>query len=125
MSTHPLHCRTCNSECTYDRCAPFGPGQEVVYGVAWRCPKGHGLSLDVCPVGPLVPARELCLNCGTPYPDPENAHCGACGLSRPACSAALGLAEAPADPIAAARAAFARGLFRHGLAILNHALQEG
>src|SRR5690349_21513888 len=40
-----------------------------------------------------------------------------CGLSRRACPAALGIADTPADdPIAAARAAFAGGLFRRGLA---------
>jgi tetratricopeptide (TPR) repeat protein len=35
------------------------------------------------------------------------------------------VAEAPADPITAARAAFSQGLFRRGLAILNSALAEG
>ncbi len=127
MSTHPLHCSTCGRDCVYDRCAPFGEGQEGSYGVAWRCPEGHGISLDVCPVGPLVPARGLCLNCGAAYPsDPPDAQCGECGLSRRACPAALGLEDAPPDnPIASARAAFAQGLFRRGLAILNQALQEG
>jgi tetratricopeptide (TPR) repeat protein len=125
MSTHPRHCPTCNRECVYERCAPFGQGQEVSYAVAWRCPEGHGLSLDVCPVGPLVPARGLCLNCGAPYPsEAVDAQCG-CGLSRRACPAALGLADAaPDDPIASARAAFAQGLFRRGVATLNQALQE-
>jgi tetratricopeptide (TPR) repeat protein len=82
--------------------------------------------VDVCPVGPLIPAQGLCLNCGNPYPsDATDAHCGACGLSRPACPAALGIADVPAEPIAAARAAFSQGLFRRGMAILNSALQEG
>jgi tetratricopeptide (TPR) repeat protein len=31
----------------------------------------------------------------------------------------------PIDPIAAAQAAFSRGLFRHGMAVLNAALQQG
>src|SRR5437899_13049948 len=125
MSTHPLRCSTCQRECVYDRCAPFGQGQETTYAVAWRCPDGHGLSLDVCPVGPLVPEWGLCLNCGAPYPsDAPEAQCGECGLARQACPAALGVAEPIAeDPIAAARAAFAQGLFRHGMAILNQALQ--
>src|SRR5436309_11520096 len=102
MSTHPLHCATCSRQCVYDRCAPFGEGQEGIYAVAWRCPEGHGLSLDVCPVGPLVPARGLCLNCSEQYPsEVEDAQCGACGLSRRACPAALGLADAVADnPVA-------------------------
>jgi tetratricopeptide (TPR) repeat protein len=126
MSTRPLYCQTCHRECVYDGCAPFGQGQEGVYAVAWRCPEGHGVSADVCPVGPPVPARELCLNCGDPYPSvAADARCGACGLSRPDCPAALGVADAPADPIPAARAAFSQGLFRRGLAVLNSALQEG
>ncbi len=126
MSTNPLHCRTCNRDCVYVRCYPFGQGQEEIYAVAWRCPDGHGDSLDVCPVGPLVPERQMCLNCGNSCPsDAVDAQCGSCGLSRAACPAALGLADAPVDAIAAARAAFAQGLFRRGLAILNYAIQEG
>ncbi|MFO0965800.1 MAG: hypothetical protein U0793_09490 [Gemmataceae bacterium] len=126
MSTAPLACSTCKRECVYDRCAPFGEGREAAYAVAWRCPEGHGQSLDVCPLGPLVPARELCLNCGHPYPSAEaEARCDACGLARTACPAALGLADAPADPVAVARAVFPRGLFRRGMAILNFAIQEG
>jgi tetratricopeptide (TPR) repeat protein len=112
--------------CTFESYAPFGKGQEGVYAVVWNCPSGHGKSLDVCPVGPLVPARELCLNCGSRYASEEaDAQCGSCGLKRTACLASLGVADAPADPVAAARTAFAQGLFRHGLAVLNYAIQEG
>jgi tetratricopeptide (TPR) repeat protein len=112
-------------ECIFEQCAPFGEGQENIYAVAWRCPAGHGSSLDVCPIGPLVPARSLCLNCGAPYlADTGDARCDACGLTRAACPAALGLTDAAsADAVAAAQAAFARGLFRRGIAILNQALQ--
>jgi tetratricopeptide (TPR) repeat protein len=125
MSTRPLRCRTCEAECQYDRCAPFPPGQEDVYAVAWTCPNGHGTSLDVCPVGPLVPARELCLNCGKSYTKPENAVCTSCGLSRTDCPASLLPDNTPSDPVAAASADFANGLFRRGLATVNYALQEG
>jgi tetratricopeptide (TPR) repeat protein len=127
MSANPLRCSKCGHECIFERCAPFGQGQETTYAVAWNCPQGHGSSLDVCPVGPLVPARTLCLNCGAPYAsDVVDARCGECGLSRPACPAALGLAQGAhgQDCIASARTAFAQGLFRRGLAILNQALQE-
>jgi hypothetical protein len=80
----------------------------------------------VCPVGPLVPAHQLCLNCGNPYTSDEvDAQCAACGLARLACPAALGVTDTPADPIAAAHAAFAEGLFRRGVAILNCAIQDG
>ena len=126
MSIRPLRCQTCNSECLYDRCVAFDQGKESLYTVTWRCPNGHGLSADVCPVGPLVPGRHRCLNCGNPYTsDAVDAHCDACGLSRLECPAALGLAETATDPIAAARTAFGQGLFRFGMAILNQAIQGG
>src|SRR4051812_36328603 len=118
MSTHPLHCSTCDRECVYERYGPLSEGQEAFYGVSWRCPEGHGSSLDLCPVGPLVPSRGRCLNCSAQYrSDAADALCDACGLSRKACPAALGLGETPNDdPIAFANAAFAQGLFRRGLA---------
>ena len=126
LSTHPLRCSTCGKQCAYDRCAPFGEGQETTYAVSWRCRDGHSQSLDVCPVGPLIPANGLCLNCGAPYgSDAEEPQCGACGLSRRNCPAALEIADTPDDePLASARTAFGQGLFRRGIAILNQALQE-
>ena len=96
-----------------------------MYGVVWSCPNGHGTSLDVCPVGPRVPSRELCLNCGNAYSQSEGDACTSCGLSRQDCLASLGLDGVLGDPGAAARAAFAAGLFRRGLAIVNYAIQEG
>jgi tetratricopeptide (TPR) repeat protein len=84
------------------------------------------MSPHVCPVGPLVPSLRLCLDCGAEYTsEAPDAACG-CGLSRQACVAALGLRdELTADPIASARADFAGGLFRRGIAIVNQALQDG
>jgi tetratricopeptide (TPR) repeat protein len=112
--------------CVYERHAPFGEEQESVYGVSWRCPDGHGRSLDVCPVGPLVPTRELCLNCGGRYEsDAADVKCGACGLSRRNCPAALGIEQSPAsDPLASASESFRQGLFRRGLAVLNLVLRD-
>jgi tetratricopeptide (TPR) repeat protein len=108
----------------YDRHAPFGQGEETTIGVLWSCPDGHGQSLDICPIGPLVPEANSCLNCGAKYP-PDDV-CGLCGLSRQACPGALGLSEgADGDPTAAARSAFAQGLFRRGMAILNGAIRDG
>jgi tetratricopeptide (TPR) repeat protein len=127
MSTHALRCSQCDRECIYDRVAPFGQEEGATYAVAWRCPEGHrGLSLDVCPVGPLVPSPRLCLNCGAEYElDSPEAQCKVCGLLRRSCPAALGIADSPADdPVASAQAAFVQGLFRRGIAILNQALQE-
>jgi tetratricopeptide (TPR) repeat protein len=126
MSMSPLQCRQCGIACVFDRLAPFpGQGNETSYGVAWRCPRCQGLSLDVCPVGPLVPTATTCLNCGTDFPgEAGETRCPDCGLSRAEAVAYLGVELAPTDPLAAARQAFDQGLFRRGLAILNRALQH-
>jgi tetratricopeptide (TPR) repeat protein len=126
MSVQPLICQECNREGVFDRMAPYpGKGDERTYGVGWRCPQCFKLSLDVCPVGPLVPSDALCLNCGAAYPaEVDNPTCGACGLARHGVAAALGVAVLPDDPLAAARDAFAKGLIRRGLAILNLALRR-
>jgi tetratricopeptide (TPR) repeat protein len=104
--------------------APYpGKGDERTYGVGWRCPQCFKLSLDVCPVGPLVPSDSVCLNCGTAYPPgADNPSCSMCGLARDAVALSLGVTAMPDDPLAAARDALARGLIRRGLAILNLAL---
>jgi hypothetical protein len=95
-----------------------------MYGVVWNCPEGHGPGLDICPIGPLVPEADSCLNCGAN--DQTDETCAGCGLTRQTCLDALGLSPAlEADPIETARSAFAQGLFRRGLAILNRALQDG
>ena len=107
----------------FDRCAPFAEG-EIAYNVAWNCPKGHGLLVDMCPVGPLVPSPSSCLNCGGQYPsDAAEPRCESCGLSQTECPAALGIAEeVPDDPLSLAQVAFSEGLFRRGIAYINYAL---
>lgn len=123
MSTHPLHCSTCHRVCVYDRHAPIGPGEDT-YGVVWNCPDGHGSALDICPLGPLVPRSDTCLNCGAKYLIDEV--CALCGLSKASCPESLGLQSEPdKDPMTVARTAFAQGLFRSGLAVLNRAIRDG
>ena len=84
MSVQPQFCPDCRRECVFDRMAPYpGKGDERTYGVGWRCPQCFKLSLDVCPVGPLVPSDLVCLYCGTAYPsEVNNSACDVCGLSR-------------------------------------------
>ncbi|MGH7169590.1 MAG: tetratricopeptide repeat protein [Gemmataceae bacterium] len=126
MSVHPLTCRDCNQECVLDRVGPFPPnGDQRSYAVAWICPQCSRKSLDVCPLGPLVPAASRCLNCGTNYPDEcSDPVCPDCSLPRSRVLATLGVESIPPDPLAAARDAFRRGLIRRGLALLNFALQR-
>ncbi|HWG43434.1 MAG TPA: tetratricopeptide repeat protein [Gemmataceae bacterium] len=126
MSVQPLRCRDCDRECVFERMTPFpGKGDETTYGVSWRCPQCSRESLDVCPLGPLVPTDEMCLNCGETYPPAtEKPSCAACGLPRHTVLFALGISSISADPIKAASDAFSKGLMRHGLAILNLALRR-
>jgi tetratricopeptide (TPR) repeat protein len=126
MSTHPLTCGDCNREYVLDRVGPFPPnGDERTYAVAWRCPQCSRKLLDVCPLGPLVPAESLCLNCGAAYPaEAGDPACPACGLPRSKVRTTLGVESIPPDLLAAARDAFRRGLIRRGLALLNVALQR-
>ena len=131
MSTHPRHCPTCNRECVYDRCAPFGQGQEATYAVAWRCPEGHGLSLDVCPAlsARLVPAGTCASTAARNTDQMQRMWQCECGLSRRACPAALGTRGGGSQVIQSHRPRVqlsAQGLFRRGMAIVNQALhQEG
>ena len=126
MSAHPLTCRDCNRECVLDGVGPFpANGDQRTYAVAWRCPQCSRKSLDVCPLGSLVPRASRCLNCGAIYPDDmDDPVCPDCGLSRSGVRAALGVDSPPSDSIAAARDAFRGGLIRRGLALLNIALQR-
>ena len=124
MSTLRLRCSTCHDENSFVHCAPFPVGQETTYGVVWRCPAGHGEVLDICPLGPLVPNDQMCMNCGSTYSSGE-AVCTDCGLSREACPDALGLDDPNNEsPLVRAGFAFQEGLFRRGLAILNYSLRE-
>jgi len=96
--------------------APFTPGQERTYGVAWVCPGCGDRSLDVCPLGPVIPTATTCLNCGE---ERGGVECAGCGMSDDAVIAFLGIAE-PADAVAEIRS----GLARRGLGRLNRTLRD-
>ncbi len=125
MSIRPWTCETCKKDCAYLGIQLFsGQDEAANYGVGWGCPSCDYKALDVCPLGPLLPGPDLCLNCATAYPGPSpEVACPGCGLSRAGVLPFLRLtASAPPDPGAAARELFGRGLFRRGLAVLNQAL---
>jgi tetratricopeptide (TPR) repeat protein len=74
----PDDCPKCNTPRTFERVAPFPPGQEATIGVAWRCPSCGERILVVCALGPAIPSAGSCLNCGA---DRERgAACGGCGV---------------------------------------------
>lgn len=127
MSIRPWNCETCKKPCNYLGLQLFsGQDDGVNYGVGWGCPTCDYKALDVCPLGPLLPDPEVCLNCGGNLPaGKEEPACPGCGLTPTAALPFLRLsAMPPPDPAAAARDQFGRGLFRRGLAILNQALAK-
>lgn len=126
MSTHPITCGKCNVECKFEVAAPYEGLGESVYGASWLCPACNERILDLCPVGPLVPTRDTCLNCGGPYANREDGSpaCTACGIRQADAISELGAEEAPLDPVALAQEQFSKGLFRRAVAQLNIALQN-
>ena len=68
---------------------------ESNYGVSWICPACQSRALDVCPVGPVIPTPNGCLNCGDPT-DPEG-RCNSCGVLEAKALAWFGVA-ADAEP---------------------------
>ena len=126
MSIRPYRCPKCQKTCLFlgaDVLPDQGSG--VSYGVGWGCATCDYKALDVCPLGPLVPAEGVCLNCGQPYPGSAlEAACPGCGLTRTGVKGFLHLNESRRDPVAAARDLIGQGLFRSALARLNQALQQ-
>jgi hypothetical protein len=123
MSVAPPACGDCGQEAVFDRVVPFPSGQETNYAVSWRCPLCGTLSLDVCPIGPLVPGPDVCFNCGEAIGD-AGEFCPACGLTPGQAEAAYGSSAAEAELLSAARDAFGRGLFRRGHGLLNSLLRR-
>lgn len=124
MSVGVLKCSRCHNECAFDGLGSFPPHQQASYGVAWKCIACGARTLDVCNLGPLAPTRTSCLNCGSDYQS-ELEECPGCGLTRAEAEAFLRVpATVGRDAIALAQQAFQKGLFQHGLAVLNRLLQE-
>ena len=121
MSAIIPRCDCCNLDRVFVRVAPFGNAQS--YGVEWRCPHCDDHILDICPIGPLIPTSETCLNCGVLFPDMGDfAVCPACALSRLGARDTFGLEPFPQDPIATAAKLFDAGLIRRAMAAVNLAL---
>jgi tetratricopeptide (TPR) repeat protein len=125
MSMRSWTCEQCQGPCKYEGLQLVaGQQRGPAYGVRWACPACDFRALDVCPLGPLVPSDAICVNCGEAYPvATAEPACAGCGLTRPAAFAFLRLDVWPADPAAEARDLFGRGMYRRGLAILNHTLE--
>jgi tetratricopeptide (TPR) repeat protein len=125
MSIRPRECEKCQRECQYlGNQLMSNDATEITYAVGWGCSTCDYKVLDECPLGPVFPTAALCLNCGMPYPSSdEDSACAGCGLTRAGALEFLRLAPVPAaNPGAAARDLFGKGLFRRGLAVLNQAL---
>ena len=126
MSSHPLSCKRCSVECVFERAAPWPAMGEAGYAVSWVCPKCNQRSVDLCPLGPLVPNENSCLNCGGQFdPAPNaNAICAGCGLPRGGVAASLGIEPVPADPCGLAMGQLKTGLLRRAIGQLNQALAK-
>ncbi|MBI5486634.1 MAG: tetratricopeptide repeat protein [Deltaproteobacteria bacterium] len=123
MSVEPLRCKKCDVECTFERAGRFPGTSASTFGVGWRCPRCDGLSLDLCPVGPLVPSARTCLNCGGGFPaDEMDPRCPGCGMRRTESIEWLGPFPGPEAFKATVIDLVRRGLIRSALAVANHAL---
>jgi hypothetical protein len=123
MSVAPPICRDCQRETVFDGVGPFPPGEELNYGVSWRCPDCGKRSLDVCPLGPLAPDPDSCLNCGQSFGE-DGQFCPDCGMTPGQVETYFGVPADPAQLLPEARDGFRRRLYRRGHALLNRLLQR-
>ncbi len=124
MSMRSWTCERCRRPCSYQG-VQLVAAQEIgtFYAVAWNCSPCDYKALDICPLGPLVPSADACLNCGAAYPsEAVQSICPSCGLTRAAATAFLLPEGIPADVATAAQELFGRALFRRALALLNASL---
>ena len=126
MSIRLRGCGNCQVDLAFDglRLGPQRPPS--AYGVGWRCPQCAEGTVDVCPMGPILPTPTACLNCGGALPLRSVAACPRCGLTHDETRSLLGIRTEWSTEVAlqAARDAFARGLCRRGLGIVNYVLQR-
>lgn len=124
MSNTAHHCAKCRVDAVCDVVAPFEPGSETVFAVAWKCPRCDGQSLVVSPLGPvLAPGPTACLQCGHDGV-PDGQTCPNCGMN---IFEVLGPEEAIRSDdvlLESAREDFARGTCRRGLTLVNHVLRR-
>jgi tetratricopeptide (TPR) repeat protein len=124
MSMRSLTCERCRRPCNYLGLQLIAAQEAgTSYGVSWGCSPCEYKALDVCPLGPLVPSDDVCMNCGAAYSSSAPAAaCPDCGLTRAAAAAFLTPDGVPADLASAVQDLFGRALFRRGLALLNRSL---
>lgn len=121
MSAVTPRCDRCDLDRVFARVAPLA--NQATYGVDWRCPGCDSHILELCPLGPLVPTDQTCLNCAAAIDGGDNhARCPDCGMTRGQTAEFFGLDSPPADPIETAGKLFDQGLVRRAVATLNFAL---
>src|SRR5689334_16982924 len=121
MSIAPLGpCQNCKSALVVEFIARMSASDESNYGVSWICPTCKSRALDVCPVGPVIPTANGCLNCGSPLD--VHARCSGCGMRDATMLAWFGIGDGA--PLDAANRDLSRGLIRRALGRINHLLRD-
>jgi hypothetical protein len=82
MSWSAPHCHHCHarSSTRFDDLLPCGPSFGLT--VCWICQVCHGLTFDLCTIGPDALAPDGCLNCGVSRVNTSGEledRCGECG----------------------------------------------
>lgn len=123
MSIAPLGpCSKCESPLTFEFVGRLIANDESNYGVSWICPACQSRALDVCPVGPVIPTPNGCLNCGDPT-DAEG-RCNSCGVLEAKALAWFGVAADAEPALVAAKRDASKGLIRRALGRINHLLRD-
>lgn len=121
MSIAPLGpCSKCKTALTLEFVARMSAADESSYGVSWICPTCKSRALDVCPLGPVIPAVNCCLNCGCPRD--ADAKCTGCGMREATEVAWFG--NAGDSQLDAAERDLSDGLIRRALGRANHVLRD-
>jgi len=120
MSVAPLGpCSTCHAALTVEFVARMAAEDESTYAVSWICPACKSRALDICPVGPVIPTANCCLNCGCM---PGDDRCSGCGMQEATVLAWFGIDDGA--PVEAAHRDASKGLLRRALARVNRQLRD-
>ncbi len=117
MSANVYQCQKCHVDCVYVRAVRLtGP----MYGVEWRCPKCDGTLLDMCPIGPVIPTAQSCLNCGEQFNETgDDAVCPSCGMTSRSALESFGLGPMHTHAMDLVAGLMQKGLIRRAIAIAN------